>query len=275
MFQGWWIVATHFVVMLLATGFYTYGFPLIVPAVIEDFGDDTFTRLLNSNHDELDLYRLATDALLALHNHVDGARIDLPRRETTFVEEAGLFCDWFYPAKIGHKCPPAIRGEFVSAWLACLANRPGSNDVLVLRDFHVDNAMLLPDRRSVRRCGLLDFQDAAIGPAAYDVMSLLEDARRDVSASVYDNCLEHYLQHSAVANKSDDFRIDCAILAAQRHTRVAGVFARLAKRDNKPHYLHHLPRVTRLLRKHLSHPALTPVTRWFEKYFPHFDNEAL
>ncbi|MEM7208012.1 MAG: phosphotransferase [Pseudomonadota bacterium] len=244
-------------------------------AVIEDFGDDTFTRLLAAGHDERDLYRLATDCLIELHNHPESTNFELPRRAESFLQEVELFCQWFYPFSTGRECGVKIREEFVNAWRDVLAKRPRSRDVIVLRDFHIDNAMLLDDREGVKKCGLLDFQDAAIGPAAYDVMSLLEDARRDVDDNTAGECLKLYRSHSDVCTDVRDFETDCAIVAAQRHTRVAGVFARLHLRDNKPHYLEHLPRVTRLLRKHLSHPALCEFSNWIDSHLPDFDRSAI
>ncbi len=241
--------------------------------VLEDFGDLTFTRLLAQGHDELSLYLLATDCLIALHNHELALTIELPRREPTLLEEALLFCDWFYPALSGNPCPQKAREQFIVAWKSVLALRVADSDVLVLRDFHIDNAMLLTDRSGVKRIGLLDFQDATIGPATYDLISLLEDARRDVPAEIVSACMRRYLANSQAAGNPDDFSIDCAILSAQRHARVAGVFVRLYKRDGKGHYLQHLPRVTRLLRKHLDHPVLAPLKNWFRRYLPGFDDE--
>ena len=239
-------------------------------AIIEDFGDKTFTRLLIDNHDEKSLYLLATDCLLALHNHQQSTNIHhLPQREDTLLEEALLFCDWYYPKITGESCSKTTRQEFVTAWENTLAKLNGKNSVLVLRDFHVDNTMLLLNRSGVQQCGLLDFQDAAIGPAAYDLMSLLEDARRDVSPDVFSQCMARYIEKSHVIDSKESFTRDCAILAAQRHTRVAGVFVRLSKRDGKDLYLQHLPRITRLLNKNLKHPALGELNQWFSRYCPY------
>jgi len=243
--------------------------------VLEDFGDRTFTRLLAQGHNQLSLYLLATDCLVALHEHELALAIELPHRETTLLKEALLFCDWFYPALSGVPCPQKTRDQFIAAWQSVLARRVAGADVLVLRDFHVDNAMLLPDRSGVKRIGLLDFQDAAIGPAAYDLMSLLEDARRDVPEEIFDACMRRYLENSQAIGNVDDFSIDCAILAAQRHARVAGVFVRLYKRDGKDHYLQHLPRITRLLRKRLDHPVLAPLRNWFRRHLPEFDDKNI
>ena len=242
-------------------------------ALIEDFGDKTFTQLLAQGYSEKTLYLLATDCLIALHNNPDSTKVDVPQRETSFIEEVLLFCEWFYPALTGARCEKKVSDAFAEAWQGTLALRPVEPDVLVLRDFHIDNAMLLNDREGVQRCGLLDFQDATIGPAAYDVMSLLEDARRDVSPEVFSQCLELYLEKSNAVADNAQFLDDYAIIAAQRHTRVAGVFLRLSERDGKHHYLQHVPRVIRLLRKHLNHPKLSQLHEWFTRYYPAINDD--
>ena len=138
---------------------------------------------------------------------------------------------------------------------------------LVLRDYHVDNLMLLPGRDGVRGCGLLDFQDALSGPASYDLASLLEDARRDVPATLRAAMTERYL---AAFPEIDGgaFRRSAAILAAQRNAKIIGIFTRLARRDGKPRYLRHIPRVWRLLENGLREPALRSIAGWPDLHLP-------
>jgi aminoglycoside/choline kinase family phosphotransferase len=138
---------------------------------------------------------------------------------------------------------------------------------LVLRDYHVDNLMRLPDRPGVRGCGLLDFQDAVLGPPSYDLVSLLEDARRDVPAGLRRDMTERYLAAFPALDRAL-FARSAAILAAQRNCKILGIFTRLARRDGKPHYLGHIPRVWRLLSEDLGHPALAPVARWLDRRLP-------
>ncbi len=241
--------------------------------ILEDFGDQTFTRLLARQYDERTLYLLATDCLLALHNHPDNAKhIDLPRRETTLLEETLVFYEWYYPL-IQKTDKKTARDDYITAWQFALQQLSASTDVLVLRDFHIDNAMLLENRSGVQRCGLLDFQDATIGPAAYDLMSVLEDARRDIPSGIFAECIQRYQANSQATGNLNDFTTDCAILAAQRHTRVAGLFVRLSQRDGKNHYLQHLPRVIRLLQRRLNHPALSQFKHWLLTYCPTFYDE--
>jgi N-acetylmuramate 1-kinase len=138
---------------------------------------------------------------------------------------------------------------------------------LVLRDFHVDNLMLLPGRTGVAACGLLDFQDAGRGAKAYDLISLIEDARRDIAPALHREMMERYLA-TLPAFAHGEFRACCAIASAQRHARVIGVFARLAQRDGKPVYLRYLPRLWRLMERALQHEALAPLGDWFARNVP-------
>ena len=142
-------------------------------------------------------------------------------------------------------------------WRSLLAQAALTGDTLVLRDYHVDNLMLLPDRCGVQGCGLLDFQDAVCGPPSYDLVSLLEDARRDIPAELRRQMTERYLAAFPTLDRTAFLR-SAAILAAQRNCKILGIFTRLWKRDGKPRYLVHLPRVWRLLEQDLGHPALAP-----------------
>ena len=137
----------------------------------------------------------------------------------------------------------------------------------MLRDYHVDNLMLLPDRSGVQGCGLLDFQDAVCGPPSYDLVSLLEDARRDVPAELRWRMTDRYLAAFPALDRAA-FLKSAAILAAQRNCKILGIFTRLWKRDGKPHYLFHIPRLWRLLEQDLRHPALAPLARWLDHHLP-------
>ncbi len=238
--------------------------------LLEDLGDGTFSRLLDAGADEAVLYGLATDVLIDLHRRPAAAAIPdgvPPYDDGRLLDEASLFTDWYLPAVTGAPAPAAMRAAYVDAWRAVLPAVQAAPRTLVLRDFHVDNLMSLPDREGVAACGLLDFQDAVAGPAAYDLMSLLEDARRDVHPALRDAMLARYRRAmpelDAVA-----FAAVFAILAAQRHAKVIGIFTRLARRDGKPAYSVHIPRVWRLLERALLHPALRPVRHWFDRHVP-------
>ncbi len=138
----------------------------------------------------------------------------------------------------------------------------------MLRDYHVDNLMLLPGRPGVAGCGLLDFQDAVLGPASYDLVSLLEDARRDVPAALRAAMTERYLAAFPGLDRAVFLRSG-AILAAQRNCKILGIFTRLWRRDGKPAYLAHIARVWRLIEQEVRRePALTPIADWLDRHLP-------
>lgn len=233
--------------------------------LLEDLGDATFTRLLQQGVAELELYELATDLLIDLHQRPapDGLpAYDLDR----FLAEVMLLPDWYAPA-IGRTLSDQARADYQSRWRAVLPLVDLLPKVLVLRDFHVDNLMRIEGRSGLARCGLLDFQDALFGPSLYDLVSLLEDARRDVGESVAAAMRARYLAYfPAIARGHFDQGWAC--LAAQRHAKVIGIFTRLAHRDGKPGYLRHVARVVRLLQQALTDPAMAPVADWFAEHLP-------
>jgi aminoglycoside/choline kinase family phosphotransferase len=235
--------------------------------LIEDFGDDTYTRLLANGADETQLYTLAIDTLITLQRAV-AAPPDLPPYdEETLLREAALLVDWYAPTVLDGPLAPATREEYLALWAEALPAAALPGPTLVLRDYHVDNLMLLPGRGGTRSCGLLDFQDALCGPASYDLVSLLEDARRDVPPALRKAMTERYLA-AFPAIDPGAFRRSAAILAAQRNAKIIGIFTRLWRRDGKPQYLHHLPRVWRLLEADLREPALRGVARWLDRHLP-------
>jgi aminoglycoside/choline kinase family phosphotransferase len=236
--------------------------------LIEDFGDDTFTRLLAAGAEERPLYEAAVEVLIALHQAPGAAAIELPRYDAgPLLEEAALLTDWYLPAKRGRPCPAATRVAYLEAWRAVFDALPPAQTSLVLRDFHVDNLMRLAGREGAAACGLLDFQDALIGPCAYDLMSLLEDARRDIAPSLAEAMLARYFAAFPALDR-DGFMAWYGVLAAQRHAKVAGIFVRLKQRDGKAVYLQHIPRVVRLLAGHLEEPPLAALRHWMDRHLP-------
>ena len=237
-------------------------------AVIEDFGNDTFNRLIANGVDEQPLYALAVDTLATLHKHPDAANVQIPACDLELLmREVVEFTDWYYPARFGAPIEDNARAQFVTAWETVIGNLPDAPQTLVLRDFHVDNLMRLGNRDGVTACGILDFQDAVLGHAAYDLVSLLEDARRDISDHMAVTMRARY-QDQMPHLSNTDFDAWYAVLGAQRHTKVAGRFARILLRDGNPSYLKHIPRVMRLLVRQLNDPALAPVKDWFDAHLP-------
>ncbi|HZQ02027.1 MAG TPA: phosphotransferase [Reyranella sp.] len=236
--------------------------------LLEDLGDDTFARVLSKGGDEVALYERATDVLVALHRAPDhgllpglGAYLG-----ENLIEAAILLPEWYLPEASGMKVPDEEFEPYRAAWRACLAHLPTDGDSLLLRDYHKDNLIWLPDRPGAKACGLLDFQDAQRGHPSYDLVSLIEDARRDVSPKAYARCLARYIDMTGL--DVTNFQTGFALMAAQRHARVIGLFVRLWRRDAKPEYLPHLPRVWRLFERALKHDALAPLRQWVDRVLP-------
>jgi aminoglycoside/choline kinase family phosphotransferase len=230
--------------------------------LIEDFGDATFTRLLEEGSDPEPLYALATDLLIALHEKPAAAPAGLREyHPAKMLEDLELFLDWRTPGLAAE-----ARADFRRLWQSVLPLAHQVPSSLLLRDFHVANLMHLPQREGVRQAGLLDFQDAYRGPVTYDLISLLEDARRDIPTGLREDMTARYLARLAPADHTA-FLTSMAVLAAQRHTRVLAIFARLSARDGKHDYQQrHSPRVERLLRAALAHPVLGELQHWYSHH---------
>jgi aminoglycoside/choline kinase family phosphotransferase len=238
--------------------------------LLEDFGDGTFSRLLATGADAEPLYALATDVLIELHRRfaADKAPARLPVfDEERFAEQGMLFTSTWLPLALNRPALADECSDYEAAWRAVLPAIGAVPVSLLLRDYHVDNLVRLPNRDGIAGCGLLDFQDAGLGPVAYDLVSLLEDARRDVPPALAEAMTERYLA-AFPALPRDSFLAACDVLAAVRHTRILAVFTRLAVERRRRRYLAHLPRVWRLLEARLQRPALAPVRAWFDHHLP-------
>ena len=236
--------------------------------LLEDLGDDTYTRVLATAPErEEALYLLAVDLLITLHSRFTAAPHLPAYDDAKLATETNLLLDWYLPAVTGQDPSDTARREYARLWQELFVQTRAVPDTLVLRDYHVDNMIWLPARPDVTACGLLDFQDAVIGPVAYDLVSLLEDARRDVPATLAETALDRYLA-AFPAIDPDSFRASYAILGAQRSAKILGIFTRLDRRDGKPDYLAHLPRVWRWLEGDLAHPAMTALRAWFDAHLP-------
>ena len=229
--------------------------------LIDDFGDVRLRETVDeAPHTEAEYYAGVTDLLVHLHARppMDGLRVHGLEH---WLSEVELFTDWYCPAFD----LTADRDAFRAAWAEVLTpvETDGLPRVTVLRDYHAENIMLVPGKDGIAHFGLLDFQDALVGHPAYDLASVLEDARRDVSPAVETAMLARYSQATG-----HDIEHAYWALAAQRNTRILGVFVRLWKRDNKPHYKSFQPRMWGLLERDLAHPALAPVKAWFDENIP-------
>jgi len=236
--------------------------------LLEDLGDTTFSHRIQSGMDEKPMYEGAVDFLIDLHSRAPKVTVPagLPMYDTDrFLDEAFLLTDWYMPQV--SKCSDAARRDYEKLWRKILPGVSSTRETLVLRDFHADNLMWLLERDGVAACGLLDFQDALAGPPAYDLMSLLEDARRDVPLNLGQAMINKYLAAFPGVDR-EAFNTSFAILAAQRHCKVIGIFTRLAVRDGKAAYLAHIPRVWRLLENACARSNLAPLKTWLETWLP-------
>lgn len=231
--------------------------------LIDDFGDARLRETLDALPDrEMELYALAVDLLVHLHDQPPMPGLS-PHGLDQWLEEVQLFADWYCPA-LGLSVDV---GAYRAAWRAVLAPvaGDGTDPVTVLRDYHAENIMLVAGRTGIRHLGLLDFQDAVVGHPAYDLASVLEDARRDVTPAVERAMLDRYMK---AMGQGAEFERAYWALAAQRNTRILGVFTRLWKRDGKPQYTAFQPRMWGLLERDLAHPALAPIRAWFDANVP-------
>ena len=227
--------------------------------LLGDFGSARLRETLDTNPDrERELYELAIDVLVHLHAHpaMPGLK---PHGLEQWLEELKLFTEWYCPT-VG---ADVDLDSYQAAWRQVL--EPVANDglgpVTVLRDYHAENIMLVEGRSGVAHLGLLDFQDALAGHPAYDLASVLEDARRDVSPSIERAMIDRYV---SAMGQGETFERAYWALAAQRNTRILGVFTRLWKRDQKPGYRRFQPRMWGLLERDLAEPHLRPVRDWFD-----------
>lgn len=231
--------------------------------LIDDFGDARLRETLDAAPGrEAELYATAVDLLVHLHALAPMPGLK-PHGLEQWLDELLLFPDWYCPALGIDVDAEAYR----DAWRTALAPiaADGLGPVTVLRDFHAENIMLVAGRTGIRHFGLLDFQDAVAGHPAYDLASVLEDARRDVTPAIERAMLERY---RGKAGQGTQFESAYWALAAQRNTRILGVFTRLWKRDGKAHYTAFQPRMWALLERDLAFPALAPVRDWFDRNIP-------
>jgi hypothetical protein len=248
--------------------------------ILEDFGDGVFGRELQAGVSQSDLWAAATDVLVALRtlevpNSVplpdSTAHVVPPLDRGVYAIETSLLMDWYVPALTGAPVTLEARVEFERLWSEVIDRLETMPTGLVLRDYHSPNLIFLPERKGVKRVGIIDFQDALLGPHAYDLVSLLQDARVDVPADLESSLFERYCSAVMAQNAEFDqesFAYAYAALGAQRNTKILGIFARLAIRDRKPAYLAHIPRIWRYLERDLAHAQLARLRSWYDRHLP-------
>lgn len=257
-------------------GDFTHGYLLS-----EDLGDDLFARLLPGKVHEGTLYSKAVDVLAAIYRcsfpnalEAHGQQWSLQPYDTVaMMAEADLFLDWYLEQYAEVELDAAAREEWHHHWTTALRRLDACPPGLVLRDYHAENLIYLPGREAEAAIGLLDFQDAVIGHPAYDLVSLLEDARRNVDRKLAVPLKARFVAQAGI---DDPAAFDAAysVLGAQRNAKILGIFVRLAQRDGKARYLDYLPRVARHFVGDLQHPALMPLHLWAKTHAPAIFLEA-
>lgn len=262
----------------IARALHTQGYsaPAILAAdeeagflLLEDLGDDTFSRILATPSPEKEeaLYEAAIDVLAQWHAPGRDTSLRLPPYdEALLMKEVELFSDWYLPQALGAQQASNLRGDYLALWQEALRAHPLTTDYFVHRDFHADNLMWLPKRTGLQRVGLLDFQDGVYGDAAYDMVSLLKDARRDVAPGLAQRMIARYLEKTGA--DAQHFSAAYHLLGAQRNSKIIGIFVRLSARDGKHGYKRFLPRVWAHLQQDLTHPLLTPLREWLDAHLP-------
>lgn len=249
--------------------------------LLEDLGDDLIARLLPGELHEGTLYAKAVDVLAAIYRSSFPEVVErdgeawplLPYDATALMAEADLFLDWFMDRHAGASLDDAARADWHDIWASALERLDHCAPGLVLRDFHAENLIYLPDRDGEAEIGLLDFQDALIGHPAYDLVSLIEDARRNVERKLAVPLKARFVAKAGIDDAAG-FDSAYAVLGAQRNAKILGIFVRLAVRDGKARYLDLLPRVARHFVADLQHPALMPLHMWMKSHAPQVFAEA-
>ena len=246
--------------------------------ITEDFGSAGFVEG-DPPQPIAERYHAAADLLAALHREVlpfilplaPDLTYAIPTFDTdALLVEVGLMLEWYLPDR-GAEPTNAMRDEFVTMWRDLLSKPAAAARTWVIRDFHSPNLIWLDQRAGIAKVGIIDFQDAVLGPAAYDMVSLAQDARIDVPEQLELALLVRYIKARRAADAEFDpagFAELYAIMSAQRNTRLLGTFARLNRRDGKPQYLRHQPRLWTYLNRSLAHPLLAPVRAWYSAHVP-------
>jgi aminoglycoside/choline kinase family phosphotransferase len=237
--------------------------------LLEDLGDASFTKLLRAEPArEGELYKAATQALVKIVRASQGDdAVTLPLYDdAVYSREVALFAEWFLPQLVGIDRARALRDEWLALWGQLIHSSNIQQNCLVHRDYHADNLFWLNGQPGYCAVGMLDYQDALWGDSAYDIASLLEDARRDVSGRVVADCLRQFIEETG--QDEDDFMVRYAVLAAQRNAKIIGIFTRLAVRDGKAHYLDYLPRVWDHFLNDFEHPILDPIAEFIDRHVP-------
>jgi tRNA threonylcarbamoyl adenosine modification protein YjeE len=248
--------------------------------LVEDLDDRLYGREVAAGASQAELWRAAVDVLVQLRGVPLPARLDLPdgsgfvlprRDRAAFEIEIDLLLDWLWPELNGGPAPDSVRAEFRGLWAPVIDRLLALPGGWFLRDYHSPNLVWMPEREGLARVGILDFQDALNEHFAFDLVSLLQDARVDVPEALERELLAYYCAQVSAREPAFDregFAAAYADFGAHRNTRLLGLWARLMRRDGKPHYLQHYPRTWGYLARNLRYATLAPLAAWYDRHFP-------
>jgi N-acetylmuramate 1-kinase len=248
-------------------------------ALIEPLGTQVYGKMMLRGEDMREPMRAAVDVLADMADRKWPAVVPVRDKAEHHIAnydlqammiEVDLLPSWYWPHIKNSRLPDESHAQFSALWESVIAKLGSDHPVWSLRDYHSPNLLWMPQRQGIRRAGLIDTQDCVMGHPAYDLVSMLQDARVDVDFKFADGLFDYYCSLRLIAKNFDrtGFTRDFAILGAQRATKILGIFARLFKRDGKPAYLKHMPRVSRYLARNLAHPALKELKDWHDQHLP-------
>jgi N-acetylmuramate 1-kinase len=237
-------------------------------ALLEDFGDNVYSSLFDQGADKGEYLKLGMDTLIHLHTHLDPSTMpQLGNSLEYYLSENPHFTNWYWSARNNHETPPDLAAEYLGLWKNLLQGLPPIMQTMSMTDYHAPNLMALNDGKGIQSVGIIDFQDSVLSSPVYDVMSLLEDDRRDLDDSIGLALRAYY--RNAMKDKIDPelFDLYYAVHSAQRHAKNMGNFVRIAVQKNSPIWLSYIPVATKWFDRALhSHDYLAPMQKWFAKH---------
>lgn len=237
--------------------------------LLEDFGNATFTKVLQETPSrEHEIYKSAVDVLTHLGERAQEPPLFLKKYTLDFgLSKVLQFLNHYCPEVMPHEMPPEIENDYINSWQSAIELALKTKRTIFLRDYHVDNLMDLPNRSSIKNVGVLDFQDAVWAPVAGDLVSLLDDARREVSSELTALMWKRFLSAYPKGDHEEIYIAGC-ILSAVRHVRIAGLFTRVARQKGDKRFLNRIPHLWNMLEKCYHIKELQPVKQWFDLNMP-------
>lgn len=242
-------------------------------ALIEDFGDNVFSTLFDQGADKKEYLQTAMDCLIHLHQNLDPSVMPALGNATDyFLSENPFFTNWYWPARNNHETPPDLTAEYLGLWKKLLTELPPVVQTMCMTDYHAPNLMALKDGKGIQSVGIIDFQDSILTSPVYDVMSLLEDDRRDLDDAIGLPLRQRYKDAMKDIIDPELFDLYYAVHSAQRHAKNMGNFVRIATQKQAPVWLTYIPTATKWFDRALhSHPYLAPMQKWFAKHTPDYN----